>query len=295
MTIQNQLPRLTGAALGFALAACGGSTPPPGGSPAPQPNIDPVRLEPAADAVVRYATEGTLHYALHRRDTTEAQMPSGEVQTQAFGHTAYLTVQFEGPGNQPPPHPVRILLDSIALDPDANLPLVVLDSAAGVVWTGQMRANGTLAELTADRPSSVADLVRSQVQQLFPPLPPNGVQAGAQWTDSLDTTMRLTGFDAQALTEAVSSAGSVVQDSGRRVLPITTIRTAAVKGEGTQFGQAMKVEGTAHDTATTRLGLDGRMLESVGSGQSDFTITVESVGQAVPVKQRSRYRVTLLP
>jgi len=274
------------------LALACSSKPAPESTPSPSPNIDPGRLQPTGEVVVRYPTKAVLRYELYRRDSTVAQMPSGESQTQAYGRTAYLTFRLapDDSGAQ-----VSIVLDSIALDADANISMAALDSSAGTQWTGHMDQNGAFGTLTPDRISGVGELVRSNLQGMFVTLPQGGARQGAKWDDTSSRPLRLTSFDATAEVQTHSEAGSVTQVDRRRALPVSSTRASTFAGSGSQFGQEMEVQGSSADTLSSRLGLDGVLLGVEGRGASDFKIVVSAVGQEVPVKQSSQYRLTLLP
>ena len=76
------------------------------------------------------------------------------------------------------------------------------------------------------------------------------------------------------------------------------IQGAAVlerRGTSTQTGEVIEAAGNGVDTTTFFLGPGGLFLGSAGKEQLDLVFTIPAVGQDVPVRQVSHYRITRFP
>ncbi len=240
---------------------------------------------------MRLHPSATTHYALYRRDSVAVQMPTGEAQVQTVGRTTYLSLTSTGQG---PEYGLTITVDSIRLDDDAVFPQMMIDSALGARWLGRLLSNGRLAGLSTGNTSAVAQQLQSQFRLLFPVLPAAGARDADAWIDTSSTTIRAYTFDATE--DAVTHYRASRQDaSGRSALRIESSRDGRIAGSGSQFGQAMTLAGTVAGSITYLVGLDGLLLGVEGTETVDMTITVESVGQAVPAAQLARFTLRPLP
>jgi hypothetical protein len=250
-------------------------------------------MERPEDVTIRYGTSGTARYALYRRDSVTVKMPSGESQVQNFGKTAYVTITL-APAT-PPDAQISIRLDSLRPDPDWVVPTAALDSAVGTVWTGRRLPNGRLVDLSPDRNSFVASQLRSQLNLLYPVLPPTGGRANAEWTDSSTNPITANAFEVKETATTRSHAEPVAGRAAGAALRITSLRNATFEGSGNQFGQELQLTGTSSDSLRYLLAPEGRVLSLDGTESTDMTITVPSVGQTVPAEQHAHFTAQPIP
>ena len=253
-------------------------------SPAAGPSPAETPLSPDAQRDVKYALSGRHQYAVYRRDSIAVQMPSGEFQVQNLGRTAFLTITLVPAGADAR---AVVTLDSIRPDPDLYIPATALDSAAGTQWTGRLLSSGRWADLMATQRSRLGDQVGSELQTLFPILPPGGVRLGAQWSDSSTRRLKIGTIEATEAGETRYGAVGSESYDGASSLRIEGARTATLTGAGDASGPALA--GTATDSMTYHVGVDGRVLGGSGTETADLTLTVMSVGQAVPARQISHF------
>jgi hypothetical protein len=231
-------------------------------------------------------------YALTRRDSLVAQMPSGESQVQVTGQTAYVTISLQptGAGAQ-----FSAVLDSVRPDPDITIPSTQLDSAEKARWTSTLQPSGWLDSLKASKRSFLADEVRDQINLLFPIVPAEGVRGGATWEGSGSVPARLSVVDLTESVVASGSAGQMTSADGVRFVPVTVVRSTSGQGSSLQSAQPLDLSATGRDSLDYRLSSDGRVLAAEGVSSRTMTLTVRDVGQTVPATQESRVTFQLLP
>jgi hypothetical protein len=232
---------------------------------------------------------GFLRYALARRDSIVATMPTGEAQMQVLGRTAFVTISWiaADTGTR-----LTAQVDSVVADSGLTSYTASLDSARGLRWTALRLPNGRLTAVSTGRGSLVGDQIRDQVQLLFPVLPASGAHPGDAWTDSTTRPTRVSAFEANE-TAVTSSVASATLTTGN-LFEIATVRERRASGEGTQFNQAMTVQASGTDTLTYRLATDGRVIEVAGNRNTDLVVQLPSIGQSVPAHESSALRMTLL-
>jgi hypothetical protein len=276
--------------LGAACASGAPSTRPTAPLPAPGPGLDPGRVEPAHEVVVRYPRSGAgiARYAFARRDSVVATMPSGEDQVQVLGRTAYLTLTWVAADSGAK---ITATVDSVVADTGLLLPAAQSDSALGTRWTGLRPPTGGLSGLTGTRTSLLGDQVRDQLALLFPRLPADGARPGGGWTDSTETPARVSAFEALERSVTASEAGQPLT-SGALPIQVTSTRSAA--GKATQFGQDITITATGSDTLAYQLAADGRVLAAEGRRWTSLVVELSAIGQSVPAHEMSSLSMTLL-
>jgi hypothetical protein len=233
----------------------------------------------------------TSRYAWYRRDSLVVEMPGGESQTQAIGRTTYLRVSVtpkEGDSE------VAVAVDSIRPDADATIPPVLLDSAVATTWTGRLGPNGRLTDIHASSSSLVADQLGSQLPLLFPALPAGGPRPGASWSDSTTGPYRSNAVTATEQAQVACRALGYEAFQAAQALRVECSRTSSFSGAGAQFGQDMTLQGSGTASLLYHLGTGGRVVGLAGQESNDLTITVVTVGQAVPARQEARFTLTPL-
>jgi hypothetical protein len=274
--------------------ACSSSAPasrPPAPVPAPRPSLNPGRSEPAREAAIRYPRSGggIQRYALARRDSVVATMPTGEEQMQVQGRTAFVTITWVAADSGTR---ITAQVDSLAGDSGLTTFEASLDSARGVRWTGLRLPDGTLSLQSGGRGSLIGDQVRDQVALLYPVLPPDGVRPGDAWSDSTTRPTRVSAFEANET--AITFSRALPPAAGTGGLEVALVRNRNATGEGTQFGQPISVLANGTDTLTYQLAADGRVLQVEGYRITDVVVTLPSIGQTVPARESSILRMTLL-
>jgi hypothetical protein len=231
-------------------------------------------------------------YALNRHDSLTLQLPGGATQQQLIDRTAYLRVTLAPDAGG---YLATIVLDSlesavggVPAVPDSILP------ARGTRWTGTITPDGRLSALRADRSSTLGDQVGSNLRSLFPSLPPGGVRAGMEWTDSSEVPIRADAFDATERSLTTYRSTESDDPGAKKAIKLQSSGTYQRTGRGTQYDQKLEMTASGMRTSVHYLNPDGTLASAHGSDSGDMTITVPAVGQTVPVKQSGSYSITSL-
>ncbi|MFL5402432.1 MAG: hypothetical protein ACJ8BF_06400 [Gemmatimonadales bacterium] len=278
---------------GVALAGCGSTTTKTGGpgGPTPEPGPAPPGA-PGPTGGITYVPVRDASYALERHDSLTIQLPGGASQQQLIDRTAYLRV---GLAPDTAGYLVTIVLDSVQsavggvpASPDSIFP------ARGTRWTASLSPAGKLSALKADRSSTIGDQVGSNLRSLFPGLPPGGVKAGMEWTDTTDVPLRADAFD--AVEKSLTTYRSFESDDSRakKAVKLESAGSYQRMGKGTQYDQQLEMTASGNRRAVHYLNPDGTLAAARGSDSGDLTITIPAVGQTVPVKQAGTFSITSL-
>jgi hypothetical protein len=292
-------PRLTGRALAASavLAACSSGTTanPPSATPAPKPGAAeaPAPTSPGRGPAVSYRPLRAAAYRLERHDSLTLEYPGGGTQEQVRDRVAFLHVTVAETGT-PGALQVAIVLDSLqALEsgqpasPDSVL------AARGTHWTATLTSSGGLGPLTSDRTGTLPDELTGRLRLLFPALPAGGVREGMSWTDT--TEYRLTADAFPGTERAVTTYTAAASDAaGRKAITLQSTGSYQRSGTRTQADQELKMTATGTRRAQHVFGLDGVLVSAQGNDAGDMTITVPTVGQTVPVKQRGTYSASAI-
>lgn len=293
-----RLPAFELAVTLFGLACASGSTgrsTGPSTAPSPSQPPSPAGAAPApASPATHPATRvpSTSYYAYYRRDSLVVEMPGGEGQTQTVGRTTFLKVTVT-PGDTG--SSVEVAVDSIRPDDDAVIPGALLDSTVGAKWTGRLGPNGRLTDVEGTASSLFADQLRGQLPLLFPMVPDGGPKPGSSWSDSITGPIRTTSA-VSATEHAALSCKAAKYEAFRsaQALRVDCSRQSSFSGQGQQFGQDMTLSGTGRASLLYHLNNGGQIVGLEGQETNDLTITVLTVGQAVPARQEARFTLTPL-
>jgi hypothetical protein len=230
-----------------------------------------------------------MRYALSRRDSITATMPSGDTQVQVFGRTAFVTLNWAAADSGTR---ITAAVDSVVADTGLTNISASLDSARGARWTALRRPFGRLTDVSGGPSSLVGDQVRDQIQLLFPILPADGARPGMSWIDSTSGPARVSAFEATESARVEARADAMVTSSG--ALPLVVVRNRTATGQGTQFGQPITVRATGSDTLAYQIASDGRVLTVAGIRLTDLVVDLPTIGQSVPARESSQLRMSLL-
>jgi hypothetical protein len=286
--------RASSAAIAALMAACSSGTTahPPESRPTPQPGAPeaPAPTTPGHGAAVVYRPLRSTAYQLERHDSLTLEYQGGASQEQVRDRIAYLHVAV-AEASAPGALQVTIVLDSLqALEngqpasPDSVL------AVRGTRWTAALTSSGGLGPLTADKVGTLPDELTGRLRLLFPALPAGGVRTGMAWTDT--TEYKLTADAFPGSERAVTTYSAAEAGGGRKAITLQSTGTYQRSGTQTQADQQLEMTATGTRRGQHVLGLDGMLLSAQGNDVGDMTITVPSVGQTVPVKQRGSYSVT---
>ena len=241
---------------------------------------------------ITYGAVRDAGYALERHDSLTIQLPGGASQLQLIDRTAYLRVAI---APDTAGYVATIVLDSIQAAvggvpavPDSVIP------ARGTRWTASLTREGRLSALKADRSTTLGDQLGSNLRSLFPSLPPGGVKAGMDWTDTTEVPIRADAFDATERSFTSYRATESDDPRAKKAIKLESTGSYQRRGKGTQYDQQLEMTASGTRTAVHYLNPDGTLASARGSDAGDLTITIPAVGQSVPVKQAGTFSIILL-
>ena len=277
-----------------ALAGCGSATSTTGrpNGPTPQPGPSTPGVPAPAGGGITYGAVRDAGYVLERHDSLTIQLPGGASQQQLIDRTAYLRVAI---APDTAGYVATIVLDSIQAAvggvpavPDSVIP------ARGTRWTASLTREGRLSALKADRSTTLGDQLGSNLRSLFPSLPPGGVKAGMDWTDTTEVPIRADAFDATERSFTSYRATESDDPRAKKAIKLESTGSYQRRGKGTQYDQQLEMTASGTRTAVHYLNPDGTLASARGSDAGDLTITIPAVGQSVPVKQAGTFSIILL-
>ena len=277
-----------------ALAGCGSATSTTGvpNGPTPQPGPSTPGVPAPAGGGITYGAVRDAGYVLERHDSLTIQLPGGASQQQLIDRTAYLRVAI---APDTAGYVATIVLDSIQAAvggvpavPDSVIP------ARGTRWTASLTREGRLSALKADRSTTLGDQLGSNLRSLFPSLPPGGVKAGMDWTDTTEVPIRADAFDATERSLTSYRATESDDPRAKKAIKLESTGSYQRRGKGTQYDQQLEMTASGTRTAVHYLNPDGTLASARGSDAGDLTITIPAVGQSVPVKQAGTFSIILL-
>lgn len=282
---------LAAGALLLAACASGAGTTDTPTTPAPRPGEPappPAPTGGRGPAVTFRPVQGAA-YRVERRDSLTLQYEGGASQNQLRDRTAFvrLTLAQAAAGS----YRATILLDSLlASENGVPVPFDSLGPVRGTQWTATLTAEGTLEGLQANRSSTLGDELVSTLRLLLPRIPQGGVREGMVWSDT--TTYELVA-DAFPGTETTAMAYRAAEGEGsRKTIVLESEGSYTRSGTRLQGEQELQMTASGKRQGTHQLSLEGNLLSAEGSEAGEMTISVPAVGQTVPVKQSSSYRIS---
>ncbi|HEV8305918.1 MAG TPA: hypothetical protein VGQ25_13200 [Gemmatimonadales bacterium] len=280
------------------LAALIGCAPRRAGAPTPAGAAPAAAVPPATSRpsdVVRLGPSA-LRYVLRQEIHAEQEFP-GQTRTIDRGVRLFVSATITGPADSVG-YPLTFTIDSIVPDSGTAIPPTVNFAASrGLRYTGRLAPTGEFRNpVPSDsaRAQAFAQIAGGFVRTFFPRLPGGGATLGAEWTDTVMTTDRTV---VEVTSRSLSHARAVAweQRSGARCLRIEVAATYTLAGAGEQGGQPLEVAGSGTRATVQFVAADGRYVGGEFRDSSAIVITLPMQGAKVPVRQISRYTVTVLP
>jgi hypothetical protein len=292
-------PRLLGAAcvvwVGGACASAG-TAPTPVPRPTDAAATTPISTPtPARGATAVHYGPSALRYVVHRQVHRETL--GDQVQAQDLGARIFVSMVITGPADSVG-YPATFSIDSVV--PDSGTPQLITNGLTKVrklVYAGRVVRRGEFVNAVASDSALVqwtAPLLWS-FRDFMPRLPNDGVQPGASWADTVETTQK--GADAtrsrHSILHATATGGQPV--AGLASLRVETTQTYTVTENGKNAGRPYELSGAGTASASATIGDDGRYLGGEGKDSTSYTIHLLVQGDRVPVIQVTRTTVAVLP
>ncbi len=292
---------LAGTALTAACAAGTRGTP-TAAAPALPPTSGTSTTAPATEGpaarrpdVVRYGPSA-VRYVVHRRLHIQ-QALGDQTQAQDVGARIFVATAITGPADSIG-YPATFLVDSIVADSGTPPPIVDnTNKVRKLVFAGRVAPRGEFVNaLPSDSAvsQSVVQLL-GNFRDFLPRLPLDGVQPGAAWTDTVETSQKGTGSEVSRRTISHSTAGGWEDRLGTRSVRVEGSQSYRVAGGGKNAGQPFELSGAGTGSGVAYIAADGRYLGGEWQDSTTLTVRLPVQGVAVPVIQVTRTTVAVLP
>ena len=272
--------RVGAASLAVVALACASV---PGATPAAQPaaaSRHPIRIVPGT---TRYRSVSYTHV---EREVSGQPQHSHEVRV--FFLTASLASQ--GANLH-----VTFTVDSVARYDMGPAPSGI-ERMRAVTFTGTLGPDGEIHDLAGGDSTNhaVAELADG-LSHLYPRIPSRGLEPGAQWTDTTQTTSRTGAFPLTVVAVSQHWADPPTGAGPEGAIPIRTVTSYTFSGQGSQGGQAFSVKGEGRRYTVELLGLAGVFQRMVSADTSSFTVTLPALDLTIPGRQTRADTLSLLP
>ena len=283
------------------LAACASgtaTTDTPTATPAPRPG-EPAPPPPPTGGrgpTVSFHAVRSAPYRIERHDSLSLQYPGGASQEQVRDRVGFirLTLAEAAAGEG---YRVTIVLDSLtAVENGVPVPFDSTAAVRGTEWTATLTPSGELQGLRSSRQSTLGDELTSTLRHLFPRIPPGGVREGMEWSDTSRYELVADAFPGTetAAMQYRAAEAEEASSGSRDAIALESEGTYTRSGTRLQGEQELEMTASGTRTGTHSLAVEGTLVSAQGSEAGDMTISVPAVGQTVPVKQTSRYRINAL-
>ncbi len=211
---------------------------------------------------------------------------NGQVIANEFGKEYFVTAEVVA---ATPTLSATLVLDSIINVRAAGSAASVEQASAarGAIFTGTLVATGEILDFhSSSTVEGVAkELVDRLFKQFFPRIPRDGAEAGALWTDTLETTADVGGVRSNVRAVNNHSATDWIAHTGQRALHIVSETQYVFSGSGVQAGQEFTLEGEGHRVTHQYIGADGRYLGFTATDSAQAQAKLTQLGLVIPVRQ----------
>ncbi len=258
---------------------------------APGPGVAPATTpSPAAHHPIRIAP-GTTRYRSVSYTHVERQVAGQPQQTDEV-RVFFLTARLAAQGAN---LRAALTVDSVARYDVGSTPSGI-ERMRGVTLTGNLEPDGEIHGLAgADSTNQAVAQLADGLSHLYPRLPPRGLEPGAQWIDTTQTTSRTGGFPLTVVAVSQHTADPPTGTGPEGAIPLRTVTTYTFSGQGSQGGQAFSVKGEGRRCTLELLSLGGVFQRMVSADTSSFTVSLPAVDLTIPGRQTRADTLSSLP
>lgn len=263
----------------LALACASG----PRGTPAVTPAATPPGPVRIAAGTARYRSASYTH--------VERQV-SGQPQATDEARLFFLTANLAQQGAS---LRVTLTVDSIARYQVGPSPSGI-ERMRGITFTGSLDPEGEIHGLTGGDSTirAVAELADG-LSHLYPSMPARGVEPGATWTDTTESTSQSGTLPLTVVAVSQHRVDPPTDTGPTGALPIHTETRYTFSGQGSQGGQAFSVKGDGRRYTVELLGLRGIFQQMISADTSTFTVSLPALDVTIPGRQTRADTLSLIP
>jgi len=208
----------------------------------------------------------------------------------------YLGALIVGPADTAG-YPTTITVDSVTADSGTFLPPAFnLAGARGLRFTGHLAASGDFRDAVASDTVVAANLstLIGNFRDFFPRVPAGGLAPDAKWTDTTSVTDQGAGSSVTVTSLNHTSVGRWADRDGTRCLELDVQSTFTLSGNGQQNGQNFTLAGSGVRNGVDYVSVDGRYVGGTAGDSTSYTVSLQALGQVVPVVQTTQTTIVVI-
>lgn len=234
----------------------------------------------------------TTRYRVDTRSESVADLSgvgAGE-QRQTVAMSSFLTVQLaDTTGGKS----LRVVVDSMTIDPGSPIPPSMADSVRGMTWTGHLGPDGKVSNLKS-KSGTLNEQFTSMLNTFFPRTK-GELNAGNRWVDTVTVTNSDSASSTNARTITRWSVAGKEQHAGVEATRLDAAFDLTMTASGQTPQGTMDMEGTGTGTSTYFVAPDGKYLGGTSKLENDMTISVAAAPMPIPVTASTTTTITTLP
>lgn len=258
---------------------------------AARPRVTPAALPVAAPPGPVRIAPGTARYGSASYTHLEQQV-SGQPQRSDEARVLYLTANLTPRGGA---LAVALTVDSIGrYDVGPTSPRT--EQIRGITFAGTLAPTGEIQGLAGGDSTipAVAEMAEG-LSHLYPRIPAGGLEPGARWTDTTETTADTGGLPLTVVQVSQHQAQAPAGTGPSAAIPIHTETRYTFSGHGSQGGQAYSVNGEGRRHTVELLGVGGLFHGLTLADTSTFTVSLPALDITIPGRQTRADTLSLLP
>lgn len=234
----------------------------------------------------------TTRYRVDTRSESVADLSGvgGGEQRQAVAMSSFLTVKLaDTTGGKS----LRVVVDSMVIEPGSPVPPAMADSVRGMTWTGLLGPDGRISDLKGGE-GGLNEQFTSMLNTFFPRIKGELAQ-GSRWTDTVNVNTSDSASSTNARTITRWSVGGKEQRAGVEATRLDAAFDLTMTASGQTPQGSMDMEGTGAGTGSYFLAADGRYLGGTTQLENDMTVSIAAAPMPIPVTATTTTTITTLP
>jgi len=139
-----------------------------------------------------------------------------------------------------------------------------------------------------------AETLIGNFRDFFPRVPAGGLAPDAKWTDTTSVTDQGAGSSVTVTSLNHTSVGRWADRDGTRCLELDVQSTFTLSGNGQQNGQNFTLAGSGVRNGVDYVSVDGRYVGGTAGDSTSYTVSLQALGQVVPVVQTTQTTIVVI-
>lgn len=256
--------------------------------------LTPALLAAAAALPAAQADTTTTRYRIETRSESVFDLSgvpgAGGEQRQTVGMASFITVRLADTAGG---RSLRVVIDSMTVEPGTPIPPAALDSVRGMVWTGFVTPQGEVKDLKSTQNFAAGQQLQTMLSSFFPRTR-SDLSQGQRWTDTLQVSNQDSTSSSSTRTITQWTVAGKEARTGVQATRLDATFNVDVRASGQTPQGAMQMEGTGSGKATYFVGPNGRYLGGTSESQNDATLSLDQMPMPIPVSATTTTTITVL-